>query len=352
MLTHRENTLRNARFQGPEWIPMTVACSNASWDQWREELEAVALRHPDFFPYVHKGWRDYDHFDFGPAHTKGVPFTDAWGCTWETAVNGLEGVVTNTPLADWEAFETYPFPDPNRTGDRGPVDWEATAKAIRAAREAGHLTAGSTAHGFLFLRLQYLRGFENLMLDMATGDPRLQQLIDKIVAHTQVIVRNYLRIGVDVMEFADDLGTQTATIIGPENFRRWIKPAYTKLMAPCKAAGTLVGFHSDGYTLDILEDQVAAGVDIVNPQDLANGIDNLARTIKGKACIRLDIDRQTIIPFGTRKEIHDLIEEEVRKLGDPSGGLELICGIYPPTPPENVDALCEALRKFRTYWWD
>ena len=42
----------------------------------------------------------------------------------------------------------------------------------------------------------------------------------------------------------------------------------------------------------------------------------------------------------------------MRKLGDPSGGLELICGIYPPTPPENVDALCEALRKFRTYWWD
>jgi len=39
-------------------------------------------------------------------------------------------------------------------------------------------------------------------------------------------------------------------------------------------------------------------------------------------------------------------------LGDPSGGLSLIVGIYPPTPPEAVDALCEAFRKFRTYWWD
>jgi uroporphyrinogen-III decarboxylase len=27
-------------------------------------------------------------------------------------------------------------------------------------------------------------------------------------------------------------------------------------------------------------------------------------------------------------------------------------GIYPPTPPENVDALCSALEEFRTYWWD
>ena len=28
-------------------------------------------------------------------------------------------------------------------------------------------------HGVLFLRLWYLRGFENLMLDMATDEPRL-----------------------------------------------------------------------------------------------------------------------------------------------------------------------------------
>lgn len=352
MLTHRENVLRNARFQGPEWIPISIGISNASWDQWRHEMEAVALRYPEFFPYVHPGWRDHDHFDFGPAHTKGVPFTDAWGCTWVTAVNGLEGVVTNAPLADWDAFETYQLPDPNKVADRGPVDWAAIERSCRAAREAGHLTAGGTAHGFLFLRLQYLRGFENLMLDMAAGEPRLQRLIDKIVAHTAVIVGNYLRIGVDIMEFADDLGTQTATLIGPTHFRRWIQPAYTRVMAPCKAAGVLVGFHSDGYTLDILEDLVAAGVGIVNPQDLCNGIDNLARTIKGKACIRLDIDRQRIIPFGTRQEIHDHIEEAVRKLGDPRGGLELVCGIYPPTPPENVDALCEAFRKFRTYWWN
>ncbi|MHB1458003.1 MAG: uroporphyrinogen decarboxylase family protein, partial [Armatimonadota bacterium] len=157
---------------------------------------------------------------------------------------------------------------------------------------------------------------------------------------------------VDMMVFGDDLGTQTSTILSPNDFRKWIKPGYTKLMEPCRKAGTLVFFHSDGRTLDILEDQIAAGVDIVNPQDLANGVDNIAKYIKSKACICLDIDRQTIVPFGTRKDIHDLIEEEVRKLGDPSGGLEMVAGIYPPTSPDNVDALCEALMKYQTFWWD
>jgi len=74
--------------------------------------------------------------------------------------------------------------------------------------------------------------------------------------------------------------------------------------------------------------------------------------VKGRFCIDLDIDRQKIVPFGTPKEIRALIEEEVRKLGSPQGGLSMIAGIYPPTPPENVDAVCRALEEFRTYWWE
>jgi len=104
--------------------------------------------------------------------------------------------------------------------------------------------------------------------------------------------------------------------------------------------------------MEFMDEFVKAGVDIINPQDLLNGVDNLARDVKGRMCIRLDVDRQTIVPFGTRQEIRELIEEEVRTLGSPAGGLEFICGIYPPTPPENVDAVCSALEEFRTYWWD
>lgn len=352
MLTDRENYIRNARFQGPEWIPMNVSISNASWDQYRGDMEAVALKHPKFFPFVKPGWRDYDNFDFGPAYTKDVPYTDAWGCTWLTTVNGLEGNVVEFPLDDWSKMDTYQVPDPDKTADRGPIDWNAIRTWIQNQRSAGQLTVGGVPHGFLFLRLEYLRGFENLMLDIAQDEPRLHKLIDLIVDHNMKIVRNYLDIGVDMMSFGDDLGTQTATIISPADFRKWIKPQYAKLMKPCKEAGVLVYFHSDGRTLDILVDQVEAGVDIVNPQDLANGIDNLAREIKGKACICLDIDRQTVVPFGSRKDIHDLIEEEVRKLGDPAGGLEMVAGIYPPTPPENVDALCDALEKYQRYWWN
>ena len=51
-----------------------------------------------------------------------------------------------------------------------------------------------------------------------------------------------------------------------------------------------------------------------------------------------------------REGVQAIIKEEVMKLGSPAGGLELIVGIYPPTPPENLDALLSALEEFRTYW--
>jgi hypothetical protein len=123
-------------------------------------------------------------------------------------------------------------------------------------------------------------------------------------------------------------------------------------MQPCREAGCHVALHSDGYIMELMDEFHDCGVTIINPQDLCNGIDDLAREVKGRFCLRLDIDRQVIVPFGTRQEIRDLIEEEVRKLGSPQGGLEMIAGIYPPTPAENVDALCEAMEEFRTYWWD
>jgi uroporphyrinogen-III decarboxylase len=202
------------------------------------------------------------------------------------------------------------------------------------------------------MRLTYLRGFDSLMVDIAAAEPRLHKLIDLLVEHNMTIIRQWVDMGVDLVNIGEDLGSQTASIIGPRHFARWIRPAYEKLIAPCAEKGILVALHSDGYIMDLMDEFRIAGVNIINPQDLVNGIDNLAREVKGKFCIRLDIDRQKIVPFGTRQDIHDLIEEEVRKLGSPQGGLEMICGIYPPTPAENVDAVLEAMKEFRTYWWD
>ena len=345
--TDRENYLRNASFEGPEWIPGRVSISGATWNELGEELDDVLVRYPTLFPGFKKGQRKAKTEEH-----KSESIIDAWGCVWQIELDGLAGIVVGHPLDDWSKLDDYEPPDPLVQMDTAPADWEAKRKGIANAKQKGQLTSGGVAHGFLFMRLYYLRGFENLMMDFATEEPKLHRLIEMIVKHTRTIVDQYLSMGIDVMEFADDLGTQTASVLSPETFHKWITPAYKEVMQPCRDAGCHVGLHSDGHTLELTDEFIESGLTITNPQDLVNGIDNIAREIKGRMCIRLDIDRQRIVPYGTRDEIRDLIEEEVRKLGSPEGGLEFIAGIYPPTAPENIDALCSALEEFRTYWWD
>jgi len=65
-------------------------------------------------------------------------------------------------------------------------------------------------------------------------------------------------------------------------------------------------------------------------------------------CIDLDIDRQKIVPWGTPREIDAHVRRCVQMLASPRGGLMLICGIYPGTPLENIEAVLAAMSRYRT----
>ena len=348
----RDNYLRNARMQTPQWIPSLIIVSGASWKEHGGDMQEVVRRHPALFRSPENDRARLDYLDLSFVEFEGEQFTDSWGCVWSQHLDGLEGIVSGHPLADWDELTGYAPPDPLVQADRGPANWVEIEEEVRQKHQAGEVAGGGPPHGFFFNRLTYLRGFENLMVDMATEDQRLPLLIDKVMQHNRMLVDKWLACGIDVLEFADDLGTQTASMISPRMFRRWLAPRYRELMAACRRAGVLCALHSDGYIMNLMDDFLAMGVDIVNPQDLVNGIDDLAREVKGRMCMRLDIDRQRVVPYGTPAEIRELIEEEVRKLGQRSGGLEFIAGIYPPTTPDKVDALALALEEFRTYWWD
>lgn len=64
----------------------------------------------------------------------------------------------------------------------------------------------------------------------------------------------------------------------------------------------------------------------------------------------MDIDRQSITPYGTPKEIDELIREEVEKISCHQGGLTMIYGLYPGVPLENVEALMGAMEKYMFYY--
>jgi len=205
-------------------------------------------------------------------------------------------------------------------------------------------------HGHTFLRLTDLCGYENVLLGMLDEDEDLKLLIDRLEEYNCAFTEHWSKCGYDVIRFPEDLGMQVGPMISPELFRKYIKPSYQRMMKPVRDAGTVIHMHSDGDIRLLADDLIDGGVDILNIQDLVNGIDWIKENFAGKTCIDLDIDRQKITVFGTPAEVDALIREEVEKLSSPAGGLMLIYGWYAGTPLENVKALMDALEKYMFYW--
>ncbi|MGL4346023.1 MAG: hypothetical protein ACRCTE_12565, partial [Cellulosilyticaceae bacterium] len=108
--------------------------------------------------------------------------------------------------------------------------------------------------------------------------------------------------------------------------------------------------HSDGHIRHLVEDLIDGGVEVLNLQDLVNGIEWIKEHLKGKVCLELDIDRQKITTYGTPKQVDELILNEVKELGSKDGGLMMIYGLYPGVPLENIKALMDAMEKYAFYY--
>jgi uroporphyrinogen-III decarboxylase len=205
-------------------------------------------------------------------------------------------------------------------------------------------------HGFMFLRLMDLRGFEEIMVDFAEEPPELQRLID--------IVRDYnirqteLMIAKDpdreIYYFGDDNGMQHSLPISPDTWRKYMKPAYRAIYDVVHRAGKLVYMHTDGCIWPVIADMQEAGVNVLNPQIRANGLAHLVDTCKGKICIELDLDRQ-LFPFAAPAEIEKHIEECTRAMYLPEGGLMLCAECAADVPLDNIEAICCTLERMRDF---
>jgi hypothetical protein len=288
--------------------------------------------------------------ELAPCERAGIPYTDAWGCVWETTDDGITGAVTQHPLADWDRLADFAPPDPGLTDGVMAIDWAAERKQAAKARKEGKHCVASLEHGHAFLRLGYLRGYENLLFDMADEHSKLPHLIDMVETFSMGIVERYLDLGVAMLCYPEDLGMQKGPMVSPPLFRQYIQPMYEHLVAPAHEAGCLVHMHSDGDIRNLVEDILASDIDALNCQDRVNGVDWIATHVKGRVCIDLDIDRQHVTRFGTPEQIDGLIREEVEKLGSKEGGLMMIYGLYPGVPIENARAVMEAMERYAGFY--
>lgn len=349
-MDHRENVLRAIRFDTPDLIPMTFHVNDACWHHYDQEaLKDLMEAHTLLFPgYVRPQGEVKPIYLLNAIRDQ--PFTDPWDCTWYTTDDGITGAVHEHPFSDWADFDRFAPPDPSETDGTYPINWQQTRAAVAEKKAKGELVVGGLPHGHTFLRLQDMRGYENLIYDMADGEPRLERLIEMVEAFNHEYVKRWLALEPDMMSYPEDLGMQFGPMLSPANFRTFIKPVYQRLMAPARERNCAVHMHSDGDIRTLVDDLIDGGVEVINLQDLVNGIDWIADKFAGRVCIDLDIDRQRTTARGTPQQIDALIREETEKLGNRQGGLMMIYGLYPGVSLENASAVMDAMERYSAYY--
>ncbi len=341
VLSDRENTLRTIRFEEPEWIPCRVSLTRAIWHRHRESLEDVVVRYPNIFGPHERGGMDFD--EFPPSYRAGEEWMDEWGCVWHNLRDGMRGQPKVHPLEDWSHIESFRPPNVSDAAIQ-----ERMAEEVGRLRREGRMVWGGA--GRFFERLHFLRGYRNLMMDLVENPPELERLIGLVLDHSLACIEKWIEAGADGIRWGDDLGTQTRPMMSRTTFRRHLFPGYSKMCRLARDAGCETYLHSDGRILELMDDLMAAGFTIINPQVNINDIGQLERSYKGKVCLDADIDRQHILPRGTPGQVRNHVKEIVERLGSKDGGLMMIAGVYADVPLENIEALGQAMDEYQYYY--
>lgn len=299
-----------------------------------------------FLPWAERNYADYlkkIKVDF-PSDIEGVPgvyrdnpktegnpfevgiFQDEWGCIFENLQPGIIGEVKKPLVNDW-----------NTDIDKIHIPYEWLTLDINAVNDyckgqETFLMAGACPRPFE--QLQFIRGTENLYIDIMEQPPSMMDFIKKMHLLYCESLQLWAKTEVDSLMFMDDWGSQKSLLINPGLWRSIFKPMYSDYIEIAHAAGKKIFMHSDGHILQIMPDLIEIGLDAINAQLFCMGPENLA-PFAGNITFWGEIDRQYILVKGTTTEVHNAVKRVYDNLWR-DGGCIAQCEFGPGAKPENV----------------
>ena len=193
-------------------------------------------------------------------------------------------------------------------------------------------------------------GMENYFIKMYENPKVVEAVTEKITDYyvaTNELFFQGLGSRADIMFFGNDFGTQRGLFISPDNFRKFVLPAFKRLIAVGRKYNKKIMLHSCGSIAAIIPDLIDAGVDALHPlQAQAAGMDAKSLSqYKNDIAYVGGIDAQTFFVRATPRQIKD----EVRRVRDLLGPNMVVSPsheeILPNVPPENILAMAEAARE-------
>ncbi len=332
-MTSRERVERTLRFEGPDRIPTDVWVLPAAF-----LMHGSALRNLlDEFPADFNRTYFETEADLPPTHRLGT-WRDEWGVLWHNEIPGLWAQVQEHPLKDWSALKHCKPPRGIPSAD--------LAKHPREEKASAALFTDPAVPS-LFHRMNALRPTGLLMMDLMDESAEFFTLLDMVHDFNLRCLRDILQRPSDGISIYDDWGSQQQLLIPPRLWRKHFKPRYREYVETAHRAGRLFLFHSDGYIGEIIEDFIEIGVDALNSQMWIMDVEDLARRFAGRLTFWGELDRQWLLPRGTREEIEAAVRKAVGLFHTGKGGYICQCEMAAEMPLESIRAVLEAWEKYR-----
>lgn len=331
-MTSRERVIRTLEFKRPERVPRQL-WKLPGIDMFRKsEVDAILEKYQEdiIIPEVFYGKGEREK---GIRYLRKQPATDAWGCEWHAGEDGVAGVVRNPPIKAMAEI------------DRLQAPFEILKKADFSKANELHektdkfILAWTTVRPFE--RMQFLVGTENLLMELATPSKQIFRLRDIVHEFFLKELEMWVDTDVDGIMFMDDWGSQENLIISPALWRDLFKPLYKEYCDLIHRKNKYVFFHSDGNIEAIYPDLIELGINAINSQLFCMDIEALGRKYKGKITFWGEIDRQYVLPFGTKEDVTRAVIRVKNALWKPEGGIIAQCEFGLVDPCENIEAVFE-----------
>lgn len=259
-------------------------------------------------------------------------YVDCWGCRFENLQEGVIGEVKEALVKDedWEDADNIHIP----------VEWldfDVDAVNSFCRNTDKFVIAGCCPRPFE--QLQFIRTTEELYMDLVYPPENMKKFMQKMHTFYCDLLEKWAQTDVDALNFMDDWGSQKSLLINPKTWDEYFKPMYKDFISIAKKYGKKTFMHSDGNTLDIYPRLIELGLDAFNSQIFCIGLDNLEQ-YKGQITFWGEIDRQHLLPEGSKQDIQNAVKEVHEKLWS-NGGCIAQCEFGAGANPDNVYTVFE-----------
>ncbi len=266
---------------------------------------------------------------------------DEWGVWWRAGAFHHFAQV-ESPLRgvqDPARLREYPWPDLDQ-----PYRFAGVRQRVEELHARGLAVAAFA--GSVFEQSWYIRGLEDLMMDLLTAPEAAHYLFERTAGLQQYAAAQFARAGVDIIITGDDVAGQQGLLMSCEMWRTFLKPRLAATVQAVKQANpaSFVFYHSDGNVEPLIPELIEIGIDILNPiQPECMDPAAIKRRYGDRLSFWGTVSVQRTMPFGTPDEVRAEVRARIREVGR-GGGLILAPAhvLGPETRWENVVAFFEA----------